>query len=732
MTSKISFFKMVLNDSKRRLWLFIILLIGFLIVLPLAGEIYLSRGLITSETNMRSVRDGLRDWLLVDSVFVGLGITIGSVLSAFSGFRYLYKRTKLDVFHSIPIKREKLFLVQYVSGLVLFAIPFLIGYFLMMIVCAVNGALTSEIAMILVRSVGLGLLHFIMYYNVAILAIMLTGKIFVGIMGMMVMWGYMPLFGVLINALYERFFYNYYITEFGQRISDWFLYSSPVTLHIIQTGKIYEVTSGEWTPMIFEIIIIIATLVGSLLLYLKRPSEVAESSMAFPKTMPVIKILLMVLVSIGNGLFLGRIVGANYDAWFFFGIIMGLLLSQGVIAVVYTGDIRKILSGKKSLGIAIGIVLLVTVIFRFDLFGYDSYVPNPDRVESVGISIDGLNDSIDYPKKMQNGRVAYFNPTSYRLEHGQVEDIPAVYEIVANGIQNSKSQSGGRNIYNMMMNNMNNEFVVICFKLDNGRDVYRRYNIDISKMEAEIAQIYSLESFKEIEYPILKLDSETVEQLYIEDVFSAEKTSGAVKKENYAKILTAYQEDLQELKFGDIRDNEVIGIIRYGLEKEADLWGAEPYVHPDVQSSHFFNLSEYPIYPSCHRTVDVLRSLGYKMDNSITTREIEAISFDRYDDITGGVKRIVIRDENEQKEILACQLKAMKSGLYKNDGEGERITIIFKDSVEMKYKMTDDTDEYPYYELERVNEKEYLIKVEDLSKAAKEILMHGGTEEYHW
>ena len=703
MTSKISFSKMVLNDSKRRLWLLILLSVGFLLTIALTTAIFFGlqqSQIVSGVMSKGQVADEFRYLLNGNAFFVSIGIVTSAILSAFSGFGYVYKRTKLDVFHSIPLKREKLFLVQYVSGVMIFAIPFIVSYLLMMIICAFNGFLTGAIAVLIMQSIGYGVLHFLAYYGVAIVAIMLTGKVIVGSLGMLVFWGYMPILCILIQGFYSRFFVTYSAGGFGQRISDWLAYISPVTLQIarVMSGVLDYWQERFWyrgVMLAIEVAIIILTFGVSLWLYRKRASEAAEQAMAFPKTMPILKVLIMVVLSLGAGLFFDLLTGSI--AWFVFGIVLGLIISQGLIAVIYTGDIRKILSGKKSFGVASLIVIAIAAIFVFDLFGYDRYLPNPDKVKSVGISIAGLDEDVVY--RDDSNFESYANYEEHRLDNGQVEDIPAVYELAKKGIANVKDIPVDKNTSEVIKNGQAGEYrqVRICYNLNNGSKVYRTYSINALQMEPEMAKIYDESSFKEIEYPVLSIKKENIGEVFAENVFDSEGGRG-ILSENKQELLEAYQADLLELKFADIKDVGIIGTISYELKGPAPMvqYGQ---LEPDKieRTSYTYNseeptwpIMEYPIYPACTRTISILKELGWELDGKVDIDKVVKIELERYEDDEGeygygGAVMIDITDKNEIAQLLAAPVYSTRNSFYQSVGEQQSVTVSFGEEENSAY-----------------------------------------------
>ena len=688
MTSKISFSKMVLNDNKRRLWLFILLSVGFLLTIVLTTAIFFGlqqSKLATGDTNYWKVATDLQNLISNNHIFVAIGIVISAVLSAFSGFGYLYKRTTLDVFHSIPLKREKLFLVQYVSGIIIFIVPFVVSYLLVLLICALNGFASGTIIGMIMQNIGYGVLHFLAYYGVAILAIMLTGKMIVGILGMLVFWGYMPMLSVLSHGLYQRFFVTHYG---GEHIPEWLAYISPVT---VQSMRVMSILTGYheqrvmWLRgimLIIEVAIILLTFVVSIWLYRKRASEAAEQAMAFPKTMPILKVLIMAVLSLGTGLFLDILTGSI--VWFAVGIVLGLVISQGLIAVIYTGDIRKILAGKKSFTVASLIVIAIASIFVFDLFGYDSYIPNSDKVKSVGLSISGLEHQIDY------SYAGNYAP-DISDHNRQMESVPAVYELAKQGVATAGKMRAIGNSFEINKEENSEEYrqVVISYQMNNGSKVRRAYSINAMQMEPEIAKIYDEPSFKKVEYPLLSTKKENIGEVFAENVLNDEggREIFAADKQ---RLIEAYQADLLELKFADIKGVGPIGAISYELRGPTPMLQVGE-LEPDkavVASASSrsdgkepdYPIVEYPIYPACTRTLEVLEELGYKLDGKIDISKIQKIEMERYKEDEGeygGYVGIDITDKHEIEELLEAPIYSTRNRFYQSVGTEQGVLVYF-------------------------------------------------------
>ena len=181
MTSKISFFKMVKQDCRRRMWIAVVLGLLFAAVLPIAALMNLQRyeaqaGIVYETEQETGTEPGFREEekqvqdLQEDCAAQILGIAdeskflislLGAVMAGISGFSYLHSRKKQDLFHSIPVRREILFLVQQASGFLLWLAPFLGAWILTLLAAAVKGILRSSVGSCFPWAWGLAVLVFL-------------------------------------------------------------------------------------------------------------------------------------------------------------------------------------------------------------------------------------------------------------------------------------------------------------------------------------------------------------------------------------------------------------------------------------------------------------------------------------------------------------------------------------------------------------------------------------------
>ena len=124
MTSKNLFINLMKENAKRRISALSLAILGFLFSLPVFGAICVSRwmerlaqGRTTFEKIILSYS---RDVLGMENDLIVLLVFTLAILMGISGYSYLFSKAKTDLYHSIPVKRNTLFFVSYINGILFF------------------------------------------------------------------------------------------------------------------------------------------------------------------------------------------------------------------------------------------------------------------------------------------------------------------------------------------------------------------------------------------------------------------------------------------------------------------------------------------------------------------------------------------------------------------------------------------------------------------------------------
>ena len=189
MTSKSSFLVSMKENSKRRLWVWIVSALAFMLAFPALTALTINgiaRGSKwVAESYGSTIAEEIIHERLVGSMFSMMGMNTGmlfltsalAVISAIQGFSYLYSRKKIDFYMGMPVKRKKRFLVIWLNGILLYMIPYFAGLAISLLIAAGNGAVNQSVFVSAAAAMLANSLLYLGVYHMAILAVMLTGNI---------------------------------------------------------------------------------------------------------------------------------------------------------------------------------------------------------------------------------------------------------------------------------------------------------------------------------------------------------------------------------------------------------------------------------------------------------------------------------------------------------------------------------------------------------------------------
>ncbi len=394
MISKNLFFKLLREQTKQRIWLIALMCLVSFFAFPVASALMSgafldmeqltaqadrSAGLLTVEMcrNMASQEliEEFQDWISPTGPLLLWMIPIAAAVGGLAEFSFLHSRRKTDFYHSLPVKREILFAVSYVGGILYVAVPYVIGLLAAGLMIQIKVMPYSVDWGTLLTGALQGIAFFILSYSAASAAAILTGNIVVSILGIFVFFFWGPLTVFLVHAYCQAYFTSFYQAE---GILSWLSVSntSPVFF--------YWTAGANAGGRALEALAAGAVIgVAAMILYRKRPSEAAGRAMAFPLSQPLFKIILTIPGALGFSLFFYEMRGSF--AWGLFGLFCGVLIMACVIEIIYHFDVRQAFAGWKSTAVGAAAALSIFCLFFFDLAGYDSYLPEQEKIESVGV-----------------------------------------------------------------------------------------------------------------------------------------------------------------------------------------------------------------------------------------------------------------------------------------------------------------------------------------------------------
>ena len=712
MTSRSLFFKYMKENTKQRIWSLALALLLCFFVFPVATALNISTifrpenlnssGLPAELALAQAQQDFTREMLRVYSMKGGalaFMLTLAAVVLAASGFAYLHSKKKTDFYHSLPIRREMLYAVTCLNGFLYMAVAYI-------------GFLTIAAVMIRVKGVPFDwgslylasvehLCFFALVYMTAILAMLLTGNLVVGLLGTGVLFSWGPVICMTVSAYFSEYFTTFYGDDsFLLALSE---RTSPVAWYVEACMSEHPGRMALWAMLAAAVLFLLG-----MFLYRRRPSEAAGHAMAFPITQPIIRFLIVV----PSSLLLGAMFHSMMyeDGWTVFGLVCGLLLVSCIIEIIYHFDFKSLFAHKRQLLVSAVFVGVVFVIFRFDLFGYDRYLPATEKLASGGIYCDLLDPEAtsQYHSTVEYGEGWYgvsFDamPSSTLADKMQISDdqgLELLHTIAAQGVHDAAQardrflRGGGRS-YDLEDGDESFQNVTIAWHLRNGRTVYRSYLVNVSGVKTALEAVYDLDAYKTAMYPVLSLTADDVAGINYkeEDECSHVKLSGADVKAALtagdsagsekeagssvtdaagddigpggsadsmkAALLAAYQEELKALTSETRAQEMPIAEIQFKTnENQALIQKLRDEGGNYTLFNHYYY---YPIYPSFTKTIALLRACGTEVGGMVTPEKTASITLS-YQGVAVSEEEMAAADTalgQRQRKYLSDDRRAM-------------------------------------------------------------------------
>lgn len=592
MTSKNLFFKLQKEDFKRRLWVAALSMLVFF----LSGPVLLALVIESMARNIRTVNmiADIRANIGPGFIFQYMITFAAALICACSGYFYLHSRKKVDFFHSVPVKREMLFLVNFLDGILLYFLPYLISMVLNFLVLLSGGYLRFSTASAGFQALLVNLLYFLLFYTLTVLAIMLTGNGIVSLLGAGVFFAYGPLIMAVKDMYCREFFQTYLPGSNSGRISE---FLSPMGKYIYRSIQIKNGNyKGIGLSVLVTAAVILMLFVFSLLLYKKRPSEAAGKAMAFEIAKPVIKFLLIVPITLGGGMVFRGSANVHSDGWMVFGLVLTFLIFGAIIEIIYQFDLKKAFSHRKALAVYAFVSVVIVCTFRFDLISYDSYLPGKDKIASMSISIPGVGSSNNFIEINQTGTDYIYNSVfEYERKYMRLKDFTAAYEIARLGIKESqKTEQSTDENYGAM----------VAFHLKNGRTVLRNYAMVYDKDFSLLKQVYKNSDFKEGYYPIYRWKSNYISSVSINNRIEQKYlTLTEAEKET---LLSIYKEELKNLTIDEVIKSRPLATLEFTIINRS------PFV--------------YDVFPEFTKTLEFLSAHGFQNDDPGNAKNIKRVT----------------------------------------------------------------------------------------------------------
>ncbi len=617
MKSRIFSSSMVKENLKQRIWIPALVTVGLIVLYPIYLMIQFDLW-CDQKLTYEMIQRGYERFLAVSGMNMHTGIVavVAGLICAVAGFEYLHSKKKLDCYHSLPVKRGQIYWQHVWAGLLSFIVPLILAVFLAICVGASHGYFSFHFVKLgLLNIVGYSVL-FLLVYGVSLLAMMLTGRVLVGILGSCVLLVYMPALMQMFKG-YESVFFKTCAAEYAK------------------AGGIFKVLENYGSPLSWWVnvadrnrngesvlVLLIGGLtVGILLLilnywiYHRRPTEAAGHSMAFSMAARVIQYFIEIPLVLIMGLIGHEMVIKHQNIWWVISMVVGLVIIHGVIEVIYYADFRKFFRHLGHLGISAVVVAVICVIYKADLIGYDRYLPAQDKLESLDVSSESLTGSYHVHLTKQGDLVTFENHTDSESDYLKLDAGDRMYDLIENTINNLDEKTSE-----------NEEIQIqVRYCLKNGKKVYRSYSVMQEALKEAAQTIPKTGQLKEALYPQLEEKSKYVTDIgYENGVYYTVYSQGEIAMktgQEKNKLLSLLAQDVQEAD-SSVFEEEPIGVLNVSYSN----------IISTMFSSDGYGNEALLIYPGFSRTCEYLKELGIEPKDELKLSQIEQISIYQWDE----------------------------------------------------------------------------------------------------
>ncbi|MGI6070684.1 MAG: DUF6449 domain-containing protein [Blautia sp.] len=668
MKSKILSASLIWENMKKQIWMLAIIFLGLLMVYPVSTFVAFDEW----NRYLGSYPEILERYLYFIKFTLSrtglLFLIAAALLNGIFGFSWLHSKQKVDFYHSLPIRREKLFWNQAVTGVVFYAVPEILASLLCLCIGASKGYFTMELVGTMAVTAALHILFYLMAYGTTILAMMLTGRILVGILGAGAFLIYIPGVAYLLSQYSKVFFTTYLqgydLSTLSKSVA---AYGSPAVWYL-RLSRQMEI-DGRMLPLavIAAVVFCIVVFILNLWLYKIRPSEGTGKSMVFAGVGKAVKFLVEIPVSLMVGLLAYAMApSGSHKLWWIIGLVLGLVLAHGVMEIIYQMDFKKFFSHWMELGIEAVLTAAVASIFVFDFIGYDTYMPKQEEIQSISFDSQQLTREMKiYLPENEEDIPAQVYDSENIWNRMQLEPDDSLYGLLGELVEKRRrfSWNGWEERY---LRGGDTLSLSTIYHLSNGKNVKRNYEVKLDdEMRSALCALWKREDFRKGMYAGVD-DTRFLKEINI-DSWGNERELFAKNDSGRIEFVDALWQDIQEADMNTYLENPVGKIVlNYGRGEGVN--------------ENFVGNNDVILYPGYRRVMEILKEKGVSVSAHPDPDAITSIMVNDYRKASKSGEGIVETEVTGKKEIEQMLPLLYFGGYwsYQNGGEESDMNVVIE------------------------------------------------------
>ena len=314
---------------------------------------------------------------------------------------YMHSKKAADVYHSLPVRRETLLVINAAVAMTIITVPLVVSNIIVAAAAAIKFGGAAPIGYQLLDMLC-WLACAALIYSITTCVCVRVGSVFDTFLFSGVLFFTCPILLATVFVLGESFLYGFYTPPFFGHLCLWL---SPVLFPIDRFGYYYDsyrfgtgmgdnaifskYFPGSNITMILYFVLAIVLLLFAMKLYSSRHSEMAETSTSKGFLPSVILLIGTVIGSIYTGLLFYYTMNESTFAYFLWAIIGGLVVFA-VLAVILNRGFKTLRKEIPKGACMAAVAVLASVIMVTGGLGYSSRVPKLESLKSVETNWSGF------------------------------------------------------------------------------------------------------------------------------------------------------------------------------------------------------------------------------------------------------------------------------------------------------------------------------------------------------
>ena len=627
----VSFKDLQTEITKRHIWIpaltilafFSYYILGTILVLFMARRNYILYDISYRMTLKEYLVSAATGWMGPCAYSFLITIVI-ALLAGFASFAFLYKTQSVDFYFSHPVTRRDLYINICVNPVMIFAALALVFRLISVLISVFMGA--GSVALILGSLVEylLNLLLYITVFAITTLAVLVSKNMMIAVITDFILLAGKPLIVLMIESMMSSYYATYrdmrWMLNAPEKYRPDFFSSIANHVHIINICDYnsyapVSLMSGTAGYILASILIGAVAVVLSYTAFMKRRAEDIGPGYVYPTIMYTAKFITAIAGTILCG-YIIEIMTGSYFAGFNIPLVIAVLFGAFVVCmiveIICAGNIKCAATRLwHAVPVAI-VVFLVFLIFKQDLTGYDSYIPDVNKVESAAFyPAYSPRDYIDENDEYQMAEEHFVHD----LKLTNIDDVTALASI-GQSTQREFRKYWGNEGY---IDGYSPEYAdcydtVVVYRMKNGRIIVRSALIPSDIDESMMNAVIGTDEYRSCLYDLDRAYTR-IKEYSTHGVMSYNCGYGVSRLDSDADMLAefkkAYEADIKQYDYTLAHNGNPIGALEYSDSMPNTYYATLDYY--------------YEIYPEYTATMEFMKKNGLYLDPADFKGDISGI-----------------------------------------------------------------------------------------------------------